>query len=137
VALADGPEASLPAAGLRWLLLGNVGCNDSCDDTPLGMCVEIEGLFRDRAAPAVAQVRLLGCRPEPPLLTALKAIGQTTRAAERRRRVRAEVHVVAADGAAGRLVGAVVSGTIQAGESSRAEPDHDPRRKAAVFASAG
>jgi RNAse (barnase) inhibitor barstar len=89
------------------------------DQAYYGTCLDVTGVFRDQAAPPVPQVRLLGCRPYPPLLTALDAIGQTTKAAERRRRVRAEVHVFAADGSAGPLVGAVVSGTVQAGEPSR------------------
>jgi RNAse (barnase) inhibitor barstar len=89
------------------------------DQARYGTCVDVTGVFRDRAAPPVPQVRLLGCRPEPPLLTALDAIGQPTKAAERRRRVRAEVHVVAADGSTGRLVDAVVSGTVQAGAPSQ------------------
>jgi RNAse (barnase) inhibitor barstar len=89
------------------------------DQAHYGTCLDVTGVFRDQAAPPVPQVRLLGCRPELPLLTALDAIGQTTKAAERRRRVRAEVHVVAADGSAGQLVDAVVSGTVQAGEPSR------------------
>ncbi|WP_239314196.1 barstar family protein, partial [Plantactinospora mayteni] len=36
----------------------------------------------------------------------------------RRRRIRAEVHMVAADGSISRVIGAVVSGTVQAGEST-------------------
>jgi RNAse (barnase) inhibitor barstar len=84
-----------------------------------GTCFDVTGVFRDQAAPPVPQVRLLGCRPEPPLLTALDAIGQSSKAAARRRRVYAEVHVVAADGSAGHLVGGVVSGVVQAGGPSR------------------
>ncbi|MEV0902428.1 barstar family protein [Actinoplanes sp. NPDC049802] len=84
-----------------------------------GTCLDVTGVFRDQAAPPVPQVRLRGCRPAPALLTALDAIGQSTKAAERRRRFLAEVHVVAADGSTGHLVGAAVVGTVQASEPSR------------------
>ncbi len=89
------------------------------DQAHYGTCLDVTGVFRDQAAPPVPQVRLRGCRPEPPLLTALDAIGQSTKAAERRRRFLAEVHVVAADGSTGHLIGAAVSGTVQACEPSR------------------
>jgi RNAse (barnase) inhibitor barstar len=58
----------------------------------------------------VPRVRLLGCQLEPPA-----AIGQ---APEAGRRIRAEVHAVAADGSARRVLGAVVSGTVEASEPS-------------------
>ncbi|MEV5769085.1 barstar family protein [Micromonospora sp. NPDC052213] len=89
------------------------------DETPYGTCRDLTGVFREQAAPPVPQVRLLGCRPETPLLTALDAVGQSTKASLRRRRIRAEVHMIAADGFANRVIGAVVSGTVEAGEPSR------------------
>ncbi|WP_422742731.1 barstar family protein [Micromonospora sp. WMMD754] len=89
------------------------------DEQPYGTCRDVTGVFRDRAAPAVPQVRLLGCRPEPPLLTALGALRQSTKAGLRRRRIRAEVYVVAADGSANQVIGAVVSGTVNASGPSR------------------
>jgi hypothetical protein len=88
-------------------------------ESPYGTCHDVTGVFREQAAPPVPHVRLLGCRPEPPLLTALEAIGQTTKAGLRRRRIRAEVHTIAADGSAHPVVGAVVSGTVEAAEPSR------------------
>ncbi|MEV0561010.1 barstar family protein [Dactylosporangium sp. NPDC050588] len=89
------------------------------DEEPYGTCRDVTGVFRDQAAPPVPQIRLLGCRPEPPLLTALGALGQSTKAGLRRRRVRAEVHVVAADGSADRVIGVGVSGTVVASGPSR------------------
>jgi RNAse (barnase) inhibitor barstar len=76
-------------------------------------------VFREQAASPVPRIRLLGCRSEPALLTALGEAGQPTEAGLRRRRIRADVHAVAADGSAGRMIGAVVSGTVSAGEPSR------------------
>ncbi|GAB1639926.1 barstar family protein [Krasilnikovia sp. MM14-A1259] len=84
-----------------------------------GTCRDVTGVFREQAAPPVPQIRLLGCRPEAPLLTALGAVGQSTKAAQRRRRIRAEVYMVAADGSVSRVIDAVVSGTVDAGEPSR------------------
>ncbi|MBM0256459.1 barstar family protein [Micromonospora sp. 4G55] len=104
------------------------------DEVPYGTCRDVTGVFREQAAPPVPQVRLLGCRPEAPLLTALGAVGQSTKAALRRRRVQAEVYMAAADGSVGRVMGAVVSGTVDAGEPSRlgaglldVTVDSDPR----------
>jgi hypothetical protein len=66
--------------------------------------------------------------------TALDAVGQSTEAGLRRRRIRAEVYRVAVDGSVNRVIGAVVSGTIEAGEPSRlgtglidVTVDSDPR----------
>jgi RNAse (barnase) inhibitor barstar len=95
----------------RWLLL-NVD-----DDVPLGRCAALAGLFVDR--PVTPRVRLLGCRPEPLLRRALAAIGQSSKAGRRRRRISAEVDAIAADGSAHRLIGAYVSGTVEAAEPSR------------------
>jgi RNAse (barnase) inhibitor barstar len=67
----------------------------------------------------VPQVRLLGCRPESPLLAALGALGQPTKASQRRRRLRSEVHAIAVDGSTVRVTGAVVSGIVSAAEPSR------------------
>ena len=104
-----------------------------------GTCLDVTGVFRDQAAAPVPQVRLRGCRPAPALLTALDAIGQSTKAAERRRRFRADVHVVAADGSTGCLVDAAVSGTVRAAEPSRLGDgllditiDSDPREPLAT-----
>ncbi|WP_346534510.1 barstar family protein [Micromonospora sp. DPT] len=84
-----------------------------------GACRDVTGVFREQAPPLVPKVRLLGCRPETPLLTALGAVGQSTKAALRRRRIRAEVYMAAADGSVGRVIGAAVCGTVDAGEPSR------------------
>ncbi|MER7441612.1 barstar family protein [Micromonospora avicenniae] len=84
-----------------------------------GTCRDVTGVFREQAAPPVPQVRLLGCQPEPLLLAALESVGQSTKASLRRRRIRADVHMVAADGSDSQVIGAVVSGTIQASEPSR------------------
>ncbi|WP_241773924.1 barstar family protein [Micromonospora haikouensis] len=89
------------------------------DEEPYGTCRDVTGVFRDQAAPTVTQVRLLGCRPESALLTKLDALGQSTKAGLRRRRISADVHAVAADGSASRVIGAMVSGTIDTSEPSR------------------
>ncbi|MEH0841254.1 barstar family protein [Micromonospora sp. CPCC 205711] len=89
------------------------------DEVRYGTCRDITGLFREQSAPPVPHVRLLGCRPETALLTALGAVGQLTKAALRRRRIRAEVYVVGADGSVNQVTGAVVSGTVDAAEPSR------------------
>ncbi len=51
------------------------------DEVRFGTCRDVTGVFRGHAAPPVPQIRLLGCRPEAPLLSALGAVGQSTRAA--------------------------------------------------------
>jgi hypothetical protein len=91
-------------------------------------------VFREQAAPPVPQVRLLGCRPETPLLTALGSVGQSTKASLRRRRIRADVYAIAADGSATPVIDAAVSGTVEIGEPSRlgaglldVTVDSDPR----------
>ncbi|MFI6302861.1 barstar family protein [Amycolatopsis thailandensis] len=102
--------------GPRWLLYGDIGFGDSHDDVPLALCADIEGLFvdvpGDGVAARVPEIRLLGCRPEPALRTALGAVGQSSKASLRRRRIRGEVHAVATDGSAGLVIGALVSGTV-------------------------
>jgi RNAse (barnase) inhibitor barstar len=104
------------------------------DEVPYGRCRDVTGVFREQAAPPVPQVRLLGCRPETPLLTALGAVGRSTNATQRQRRIRAEVYAVAADGTAARVIDAVISGTVEVGEPSRVGAglldvtvDSDPR----------
>jgi hypothetical protein len=63
VTLIDGPEASLP--GLRWRLLGDAGYDGSYDDeTPLGRCAEIEGLFVDLPPRPREHFTLVGRTPE-------------------------------------------------------------------------
>ncbi|QLQ40529.2 barstar family protein [Micromonospora robiginosa] len=89
------------------------------DGTPYGTCRDVSGVFREQAPPLVPRVRLLGCRPQAPLLAALDAVGRATKASLRRRRIRAEVHTIAADGSAHRVIDAVVSGTVGSGEPSR------------------
>ncbi|GAB3899114.1 hypothetical protein GCM10029964_084570 [Kibdelosporangium lantanae] len=89
------------------------------DEVPWGTCGDVTGVFRERAAAPVPQVRLLGCRPEPPLLAALDALGQTTKASLRRRWVRGWVHAVATDGSAVPVTGAVVAGTVTTASPSR------------------
>jgi hypothetical protein len=91
----------------------------SREEEPYGTCRDLAGVFREQAPPPVPQVRLLGCQPEDPLQRALGAVGHETRASLRRRRIRAEVYAVAADSAANRVIGAVVSGTVAAGRPSR------------------
>ncbi|OXM49487.1 barstar family protein [Amycolatopsis alba] len=109
--------------GPRWLLCGDIGLGDSHDDVPLALCADIEGLFVDAPADGMAalvpEIRLLGCRPEPALRAALGALGQSSKAGLRRRRIRGEVHAVATDGSAGLVIGAVVSGTVSAAIPSR------------------
>lgn len=89
------------------------------DEVPCGTCGDVTGVFREHAAAPVPQVRLLGCRPEPPLVAALDSVGQSTKAGLRRRRVRGEVHAVATDGSASLVINAVVSGTVNAASPSR------------------
>jgi hypothetical protein len=89
------------------------------DSAPYGICRDVTGVFHEQAAPPAPQVRLLGCRPEAPLLAVVGAVGQSTKAALRRRRIRVEVHAVAADGSVSPVMGAVVSGTVEASEPSR------------------
>ncbi|SPT59211.1 Barstar (barnase inhibitor) [Actinomadura madurae] len=89
------------------------------DDAPCGICTDITGLFREPAPPPVPHITLLGCRPEPPLLTAIAAAQQTTKAGLRRRRVSAEVGPVAADGSAVPLIAGAVSGTVISSVPSR------------------
>jgi RNAse (barnase) inhibitor barstar len=101
-----------PSGVTEFVLLGR-------GEVSYGTCQDVAGVFREQAAPPVPQVRLLGCRPEAPLLTALSAAGQSTKASLRRRRIRAEVYMVAADGSVSWVTGAVVSGTVRAGEPSR------------------
>ncbi|NUT47401.1 MAG: hypothetical protein HOV94_08840 [Saccharothrix sp.] len=120
-------EVARPGGLDEFVLLGR-------DEEPYGTCRDVTGVFREQADPPVPHVRLLGCRPERHLLTALGAIGQSSEAGLRRRRVRADLHAVAADGRAGPVVDVVVSGTIEASEPSRLGPglldvtvDSDPR----------
>lgn len=82
------------------------------DEAPCGVCADITGLFREPAGPPVPRITLVGCRPEPPLLTAIAAAHQTTKAGLRRRRVSAGVGAVAADGSVTPLVAGAVSGTV-------------------------
>ncbi|WP_327038135.1 barstar family protein [Micromonospora maris] len=123
----DRTEAVVRPDVAEFALLGR-------DDTPYGTCRDVSGVFRERAAPPVPQVRLLGCRPETPLLTALGAVGNASKASRRRRRIRAEVHMTAADGAIRPVIDGLVSGTVVAGEPSRlgaglldVTVDSDPR----------
>ncbi|MGI5324874.1 hypothetical protein [Actinomadura nitritigenes] len=99
-----------------WVLSGP-------DDAPWGVCADITGLFREPAEPLVPHLTLVGCRPEPPLLTAIAAAKQTAKAGLRRRRVSAEVGAVAADGSAVPLVGGIVSGTVLSSVPSTLGPD--------------
>nr|BFE33577.1 hypothetical protein GCM10010200_058280 [Actinomadura rugatobispora] len=84
------------------------------DGAPCGTCADVTGLFREPAEPPVPQVILIGCRPEPPLLDAIAALPRSTKAAQRRRRVSAQVGAVAADGSVTPLIDCGVSGTIVA-----------------------
>ncbi|MFI5835840.1 barstar family protein [Micromonospora sp. NPDC051300] len=104
------------------------------DQTAYGTCRDVGGVFRAQAPPLVPRVRLLGCRPQAPLLAALDAVGQATTASLRRRRIRAEAHTITADGSAHRVIDAVVSGTVGSAEPSRfggglldVTVDSDPR----------
>jgi hypothetical protein len=104
------------------------------DDAPGGTCRDVTGLFREQAAPPVPKVRLRGCRPEVALLAAIGAVGQSTEAGLRRRRIRAEVYAVAADDSATHVIDAVVSGTVESCEPSKlgdglldVTVDSDPR----------
>jgi hypothetical protein len=113
----DRTDAVVRQGGVAEFIL--MGWDSSWDELPYGTCRDVTGVFRDQSAPPVPQVRLLGCRPEAPLLTALGAVGQPTKAGRRRRQIHSDVHAVAADGSAVRVIGAVVSGTVEAGEPSR------------------
>ncbi|TDD45565.1 hypothetical protein E1263_38395 [Kribbella antibiotica] len=81
----------------------------SPDEAPYGTCQDITGLFRDEAEPLVPHVRLLGCLPQPKLLSALASTSL------RRRKIRADLHLAATEG---QIIGAVVSGTIEGAEPS-------------------
>ncbi|QKG23474.1 hypothetical protein ACTIVE_5117 [Actinomadura verrucosospora] len=93
------------------------------DDAPSGVCTDISGLFREPTGPPVPHITLVGCRPEPPLLAAIAAAPQTTKAGLRRRRVSAELGAVAADGSAVPLVGGLVSGKVLSSVPSALGPD--------------
>lgn len=82
------------------------------DDTRWGACADVTGVFREPAEPPVRHVTLVGCRPEPPLLASIAAVGHPTKAGLRRRRVSTEVGAVAADGSVVPLVDCIVSGTV-------------------------
>ncbi|GAA1376447.1 hypothetical protein GCM10009661_44620 [Catellatospora chokoriensis] len=66
------------------------------DDDDLGECLDISGLFVERPDPSYPPAILVGCRPEPPLHTALAALAGGGSA--RRRRVTASLLAVEADG---------------------------------------
>ncbi|WP_205718762.1 barstar family protein [Actinomadura sp. WMMA1423] len=93
------------------------------DGASCGVCADVTGVFREPAAPPVPLVTLVGCRPEPPLLTAIAAVHQTTKAGLRRRRVGAHVGAVAADGSAVGLTYGIVSGTVLSSSPSRLDRD--------------
>lgn len=113
VRLNDRTDAVVCPRGVdEFVLLGG-------NEVPYGTCWDVTGVFRERAAAPVPQVRLLGCRPEPPLLTVLDAVGQSTEAGLRRRWFRGWVHAVAADGSAVQVTGAVVSGEVTAADASQ------------------
>jgi barstar (barnase inhibitor) len=118
VRLNDRTEAVARPRGVDEFVLlhGNDGPHHT---VPCGTCRDVTGVFRERAAPLVPQVRFLGCQSESPLLPALDAVGESTRAGLRRRRIHAEVHSVATDGSAAPVTGAAVSGTVTAVQPSR------------------
>jgi hypothetical protein len=76
------------AAPLRWLLVDEFTMDDP--GTAVAVCAGIEGLFADslpepdtghsavsgRPDPAMDEARLIGCRPEPPLQSALDALAR-------------------------------------------------------------
>ncbi|GAA1038221.1 hypothetical protein GCM10009557_53620 [Virgisporangium ochraceum] len=84
------------------------------DDTPYGTCHDVTGVFREQAPAPVPTVRLLGCRPEPHLRKAIDGVSP------HRRYLRAEVHLVAGDGSANRVIDAEVAGTVVAAGPSGA-----------------
>ncbi|HEX6685963.1 MAG TPA: barstar family protein [Candidatus Limnocylindrales bacterium] len=105
-----------PAGVDEFVLMGG------CDAVPYGRCRDVTGVFRDQGAAPVPHIRLVGCRPEAPMLaklSALSALGPPTKAGLRRRQIRAEVYAVAADGSVSRVIGAAVSGTVEAAQPSR------------------
>jgi len=82
------------------------------DDARCGVCADVTGVFEDPAERLVPHVTLVGCRPEPPLLAAIAAVPQSTKAGLRRRRVSAAVKAIAADGSAVPLLDVFVAGTL-------------------------
>ncbi|MFD6752144.1 barstar family protein [Micromonospora gifhornensis] len=123
----DRTDAVVRPDVAEFVLLGG-------DEAPYGTCRDVTGVFREQAAPPVPRVRLLGCRPETPLLTVLGAVSNASKASRRRRRIHAEVHMTAADGSIPPVIGGLVSGTVVAGEPSRlgaglldVTVDSDPR----------
>jgi hypothetical protein len=121
VVLAQRPNPTMPGT-VDIDLDGFVRLNDRTDAAVRPRKVDELVLLAGNEVPygtCVEQVRLLGCRPEPPLLAALDAVGQSTEASLRRRWIRGWVHAVATDGSAVPVTGAVVSGTVNAAEPSR------------------
>ncbi|MFC6019552.1 barstar family protein [Plantactinospora solaniradicis] len=104
----DRPPAARPPDADGFRLSG------SHDDEPLGGCRQTGGVFRERPVPAVPPVTLVGCRPEPPLRTALEPLpdGPVTRRAAARRRVRAALYAVDGNGVAVSIPFDGLAGTV-------------------------
>jgi RNAse (barnase) inhibitor barstar len=88
------------------------------DDTPLGRCRDVTGVFRDEGEPPVPQIRLLGCRPGPVMLTAIRSLGLTSKAAHRRRMIHTGVSRVVPGSPPLNVYGWHLSGSVSAAEPS-------------------
>jgi hypothetical protein len=81
----------------------------------LGRCRDVTGIDRARPEPIRGPAVLLGCRPEPPLRSALDALARgagNPGGALHRRRIDAVLYGVAADGTARSVCGAAVHGSV-------------------------
>ncbi|GAA2467923.1 barstar family protein [Winogradskya humida] len=76
------------------------------DGGPWGTCADVTGVFRERAAPPIPRVTLIGCRLEP-VFQQLFNPGEP-------RRIVAGVGAIAADGAVVRMIDSWVTGTVVA-----------------------
>ncbi|GAA4969776.1 barstar family protein [Actinoplanes utahensis] len=83
----------------------------------LGVCRDVDGVFRTRPAPPPRGATLLGCRPEPPLQRALDALARG--GARRRRWVQASIFSVDRDGTAVGMVGAALGAEVAEVRASR------------------
>ncbi|MDI6102306.1 barstar family protein [Actinoplanes sp. NEAU-A12] len=100
-------EVERPADVAEFALVGY-------GEAAYGTCQDVSGVFREQGEPPVPVVRLLGCRPTEPLLTAVAALEKSGPEAWERRRIRADVEAVLADGSTINLIGGMVHGYVEA-----------------------